>query len=127
MKKIISAIISIALAAVLCVTAFAAQPRWKNLVIISPTISAASKTYTSYIVAVEDTTKIECTLVLYEKGLFGNYTEVDRTSSTYYGFEHEFSGSYDIKSGKTYKLTTTVTVTANGTSETVNYDFEKRC
>ena len=124
MKKIISAIISIALAAVLCVTAFAAQPRWKNLVIISPTISAAS---TSYIVAVEDTTKIECTLVLYEKGLFGNYTEVDRTSSTYYGFEHEFSGSYDIKSGKTYKLTTTVTVTANGTSETVSYDFEKRC
>lgn len=127
MKKIVSIFISVALAAVLCVTAFAAQPRWKNVIAISPTISAASKTYTSYIVAVQDTTKIECTLVLYEKGLFGNYTEVDRTSSSYYGFEHEFRGSYDIKSGKTYKLTTTITVTANGTSETVNYDFEKRC
>ena len=127
MKKIVSIFISVALTAVLCVTAFAAQPRWKNVIAISPTISAASKTYTSYIVAVQDTTKIECTLVLYEKGLFGNYTEVDRTSSTYYGFRHEFSGSYDIKSGKTYKLTTTITVTANGTSETVSYDFEKRC
>ena len=111
MKKIVSVIISVVLAAVLCVTAFAVQPRWKNVISISPTISAASQTYTSYIVAVQDTTKIE----------------VDRTSSTYYGFRHEFSGSYDIKSGKTYKLTTTITVTANGTSETVSYDFEKRC
>ena len=127
MKKVISVFIAVMLSAVLCVTAFAVQPRWKSVVSISPTISSASKTYTSYIVAVHDTTKIKCTLVLYEKGLFGNYTEVDRTSSTYYGFEHEFSGSYDIKSGKTYKLTTTITVTANGTSETINYDFEKRC
>ena len=124
MKKIVSVIISVVLAAVLSVTAFAVQPRWKNVISISPTISAASQTYTSYIVAVQDTTKIECTLVLYEKGLFGNYTEVGRTSSTYYGFRHEFSGSYDIKSGKTYKLTTTLTVTANGTCETVSYDFE---
>lgn len=51
----------------------------------------------------------------------------DRTSSTYYGFRHEFNGSYAIKAGTTYKLTTTVTVTANGTSETVSYDFDKRC
>ena len=111
------------MATLFCVTAFAVEPRWKNVIAISPTISAES----SYIVADPKATKMERTLVLYEKGFWGNYTEVDRTSSTYYGFRHEFNGSYAIKAGTTYKQTTTVTVTANGTSETVSYDFDKRC
>lgn len=115
------------MATLFCVTAFAVEPRWKNVIAISPTISAESQSYSSYIVADPKATKMECTLVLYEKGFWGNYPEVDRTSSTYYGFRHEFNGSYAIKAGTTYKLTTTVTVTANGTSETVSYDFDKRC
>lgn len=127
MKKFFGILVSVLLVTALCTTAFAAEPRWRNVMAISPTISAASKSYTSYVVGVSEATKMECTLVLYEKGFFGNYTEVDRTSETYYGFRHEFSGSYPIKSGKTYKLSTNVTVTANGTSETVNYDFEKKC
>lgn len=127
MKKIIGIAISVLMATLFCVTAFAVEPRWKNVIAISPTISAEPQSYSSYIVADPKATKMECTLVLYEKGFWGNYTEVDRTSSTYYGFRHEFNGSYAIKAGTTYKLTTTVTVTANGTSETVSYDFDKRC
>ena len=73
------------------------------------------------------TTKIDCTLVLYEKGLFGTYSEVSRSSSTYYGHTHEFSGTANIKSGTTYKLVTTATVTRNGSSETVSNTFEKKC
>ena len=96
MKKIIGIAISVLMATLFCVTAFAVEPRWKNVIAISPTISAESQSYSSYIVADPKATKMECTLVLYEKGFWGNYTEVDRTSSTYYGFRHEFNGSYPL-------------------------------
>lgn len=55
------------------------------------------------------------------------YSEVSRSSSTYYGHTHEFSGTANIKSGTTYKLVTTATVTRNGSSETVSNTFEKKC
>ena len=54
-------------------------------------------------------------------------SEVSRSSSTYYGHTHEFSGTANIKSGTTYKLVTTATVTRNGSSETVSNTFEKKC
>lgn len=81
----------------------------------------------TYIIALEGTTKIECTLTLYEKGFFGNYTQVSQVSETYNGPRHEFVGYYAIKSGTTYKLNTTAKVTRNGVTETVSTDFEKRC
>lgn len=117
----------ILLACILCMSVFAATPRWKNVASISPSISAGDGAYTSYIIGLNGTTKIECTLTLYEKGLFGNYKQVAQTSSTYYGQQHEFIGYYAIKAGTTYKLTTTATVTCNGVVETVSTDFEKRC
>lgn len=55
------------------------------------------------------------------------YSEVSRSSSTYYGHTHEFSGTANIKSGTTYKLVTTATITRNGSSETVSNTFEKKC
>lgn len=55
------------------------------------------------------------------------YSEVSRSSSTYYGHTHEFSGTANIKSGTTYKLVTIATVTRNGSSETVSNTFEKKC
>ena len=55
------------------------------------------------------------------------YSEVSRSSSTDYGHTHEFSGTANIKSGTTYKLVTTATVTRNGSSETVSNTFEKKC
>lgn len=61
------------MATLFCVTAFAVEPRWKNVIAISPTISAESQSYSSYIVADPKATKMECTLVLYEKG-FGEIT-----------------------------------------------------
>ena len=126
-KKLLCIFALIIASFVLCMSAFAAEVRWKSVVAVSPTISAADQSYSSYIVAVPETSKMVCTLVLYEKGFWGNYTEVSRSSSTYYGFRNEFSGTYAVEAGKTYKLTTTVVVTANGQSETVNYDFEKKC
>ena len=67
MKKIIGIAISVLMATLFCVTAFAVEPRWKNVIAISPTISAESQSYSSYIVADPKATKMECTLVLYEK------------------------------------------------------------
>ena len=107
-------------------TGFAAV-RWRNVASIYPGISAGDNSYTCEISCLSGTTKIDCTLVLYEKGLFGTYSEVSRSSSTYYGHTHEFSGTANIKSGTTYKLVTTATVTRNGSSETVSNTFEKKC
>ena len=100
---------------------------WRNVASISPSMSAYDGSYTSAIIALEGTTKIECTLTLYEKGFFGNYTQVSQVSETYNGPRHEFVGYYAIKSGTTYKLNTTAKVTRNGVTETVSTDFEKRC
>ena len=128
MKKILRSILAVALLlGIVSTTAFAVQPRWENVASISPSMSASDGSYTSAIIALEGTTKIECTLTLYERGFWGNYKQVDQTSGTYYGPRHEFIGYYDIKSGTTYKLNTTATVTCNGVTETVTYDFEKRC
>lgn len=128
MKKILRSILAVALLlGIVSTTAFAVQPRWENVASISPSMSASDGSYTSAIIALEGTTKIECTLTLYERGFWGNYKQVDQTSETYYGPRHEFIGYYDIKSGTTYKLNTTATVTCNGVTETITYDFEKRC
>ena len=128
MKKFLRNLLAVTLLlGIVSTTAFAVEPRWRNVASISPSISAYDGSYTSDIICNDGTTKIECTLTLYEKGLFGNYNQVAQTSSTYYGQMHEFVGYYAIKSGKTYKLNTTATVTCNGVTETVSTDFEKRC
>lgn len=125
MKKALS-LISLILVGVVVFssTAFAATPRWANVLAITPHISQVDGLYASTITGFSGTTKIDCTLVLYEKGLFG-FHEVDRTNDVYNGQVHRFEGYYDIKSGKTYKLTTTVTVVRNGVSETAEHSFEK--
>ena len=106
MKKFLRSLLAITLLlGIVSTTALAAEPR----------------------IALEGTTKIECTLTLYEKGFFGNYTQVSQVSETYNGPRHEFVGYYAIKSGTTYKLNTTAKVTRNGVTETVSTDFEKRC
>lgn len=128
MKKLLQCILSITLLlGIVSTTVMAAEPRWNTVASINPSISSSDGSYASAIIGFNGTTKIQCTLTLYEKGFFGNYTQVSQTSSTYNGQAHEFVGYYSIKSGKTYKLNTTATVTCNGTTETVSYDFEKRC
>ena len=128
MKKILRSIFAVALLlGIVSTTVFAVQPRWETVASLSPSMSASDGDYTCAIIGLDGTTKIECTLTLYEKGFWGNYKQVAQTSDTYYGQMHEFSGNYPIKSGTTYKLNTTATVTCNGVTETVTYDFEKRC
>ena len=125
-KKLWATLVAFIALMVFATSAFAAA-RWRNVASISPSISAGDNNYTCEISCLSGTTKIDCTLVLYEKGLFGTYSEVSRSSSTYYGHTHEFSGTANIKPGTTYKLVTTATVTRNGSSETVSNTFEKKC
>lgn len=128
MKKILRSILAVALLlGIVSTTVFAVQPRWETVASLSPSMSASDGSYTCAVTGLEGTTQIDCTLTLYERGFWGNYKQVAQTSSTYYGQVHEFSGYYPIKSGTTYKLNTTATVTCNGVTETVTYDFEKRC
>ncbi len=123
-KKLCALLVVILPATLLAPTALAAEPRWTNVILINPSISA-NGSYASTVQCVSGTSKIECTLVLYQKGLFGTYSEVSRTSNVHYGDTYEFSGHYNIQSGKTYKLTTTVIATCNGVSEEVSTSFEK--
>lgn len=127
MKKRISILLVLLMIVSLCaVSVYAAEPRWTNIAYMSPMIYADSDMYANQVRGMSGTTRIACTLVLYEKGLFG-YSEVARTSETYDGSGRLFSGTYDIKSGKKYRLDTTVTVTRNGVDETVTTSFEKQC
>lgn len=107
-------------AVLLSATAFAAQPRWENVATISSTINKRGNEYSCLISGNPGTTKIACTMVLYEKNWLGQYVEISRTSSTYNGISHEFVGSCNMQSTKTYMLTISATVTCNGTNETVS-------
>ena len=126
-KKLCAILITILAFTLFANSAFSAEARRRNVATITPVISANDNSYASVISCLEGTTKIECTLVLYEKNWLGVYSEVSRSSSTYYGHTHTFSGTTNIKSGKTYKLVTTATVTRNGFSEDVSDTFEKKC
>ena len=82
MKKFLRSLLAITLLlGIVSTTALAAEPRWRNVASISPSMSAYDGSYTSAIIALEGTTKIECTLTLYEKGFFGNYTSLVRHSA----------------------------------------------
>lgn len=125
MKKLFKALICISLFALLfCPTAFAAEPRWSNVLSITPDITSSG--YSVAVECTQDTTQIKCTMILYEKGLFGSYTEVSRTSDTSSTSRHRFSGSANIAKGKTYKLAVTLNVTASGSTETVTDEFERK-
>lgn len=89
-KKLWAVLVAFVALTVFATSAFAAV-RWRNVASIYPGISAGDNSYTCEISCLSGTTKIDCTLVLYEKGLFGTYSEVSRSSSTYYGHTHEFS------------------------------------
>ncbi len=128
MKKFLRSLLAITLLlGIVSTTALAAEPRWRNVASISPSMSAYDGSYTSAIIALEGTTKIECTLTLYEKGFSETIRRYLRSVRLTTVPRHEFVGYYAIKSGTTYKLNTTAKVTRNGVTETVSTDFEKRC
>ena len=92
----------------------------------SAAISGSAGTYSCSINGVSGTTKISATLVLYEKGWLGGYTEVARTSHTTYSASFFKSDSYSFSSGKTYKLEVSGTVTRNGYAEPVSATIEQK-
>ncbi len=128
MKKILYFVVLTALAVVLLSsTAFAVQPRWANVTSVVPTTFASSGSYSCTIDCLPGTTKIECTMTLYEKNWLGNYIEVSRTSDTYNGSYHVFMGYHGIQSGRTYMLVIDATVIRSGAAEPISYTFEKKC
>lgn len=96
MKKFICIVLTVVLA-LSCMSAFAAEPLssqeggtttqesitpfWVNTLSIIPSISGSAGTYSCSINGVSGTTKISATLVLYEKGWLGGYTEVARPAT----------------------------------------------
>lgn len=126
MKRFVCIVISLMILATLMTTlAFAAEPRWNNVASITPYISEPDDCYSCVIIGLKGTTKIDCTMVLYEKTWWGTYTEVSRTNEVYNGKTYEFNGYYAISAAKTYKLDITAIVTCNGVNETVSCSFEK--
>lgn len=132
MKKLLSLALIAILVFALSTVAFAAPnefsiaPRWTNTSQITPDISKSASNYSAYVIAYTGTTKIGCTMVLFEKGFWGGYTEVSRSSQTSNLSTDLFIASYTYTSGKTYKLEVTTVVTRNGTSETVTVSTEKK-
>lgn len=126
LKKIVSVLLVIVLVLVCAVSAFAATPRWSNTSMIAPNILALSNGYSADVIGNVGVSKIACTMVLYEKGFWGNYTEVARKSDTAYSSAANFRGEYTYKSGKTYKLEVTVTVYLNGVGETITTSCENK-
>lgn len=128
MKNALRIILALFLAAtLLSTTVFAVQARWANVNSITPKFFGGSDHYSCIIEGRSGTSKIECTLTLYEKSENGNYIEVSHVSETCYTYRYTFVGYYNIKQGKTYKLVTEATVTCNGTAEDVSSSFEKSC
>ena len=74
-KKLWAVLVAFVALTVFATSAFAAV-RWRNVASIYPGISAGDNSYTCEISCLSGTTKIDCTLVLYEKGLFGTYVEL---------------------------------------------------
>lgn len=131
MKKLVSILLSLVLVGCLSVGVFAASPDagitpyWTNTSMIAPSISPASGNYSANIVGNPGTTKISCTMVLYEKGFFG-YKEVSRKSGSVDEPAAFFFESYSFSSGKTYLLEVSSTVRIAGVDETANISFEKK-
>ena len=135
MKKFICIVLTVVLA-LSCMSAFAAEPLssqeggtttqesitpfWVNTLSIIPSISGSAGTYSCSI------NGVSATLVLYEKGWLGGYTEVARTSHTTYSASFFKSDSYSFSSGKTYKLEVSGTVTRNGYAEPVSATIEQK-
>lgn len=132
MKKLFSLALIAILVFTVSTAAFAASnefgisPRWTNTSLITPDISNAASNYSADVIGYTGTTKIDCTMILYEKGWFGSYTEVSRNNQIANQSVKTFVANYTYTSGKTYRLEVTTVVTRNGTSETVTVFTEKK-
>lgn len=128
MRKTLRIILAIFLVVtLLSTTVFAVQDRWANVCSITPRVSGGYDHYSCIVEGQPGTTKIACTLTLYEESENGDFIEVSYASETCYTHRHTFVGYYNVKRGKTYKLVTEVTVTCNGIAEDVSSTSEINC
>lgn len=72
-KKLCATFLTLLALMVFATSVFAAEARWRNVTKITPIILASTNTYSSVINGSEGTTKIDCTLILYEKNPSGTY------------------------------------------------------
>lgn len=75
-KKLCATFLTLLALMVFATSVFAAEARWRNVTKITPIILASTNTYSSVINGSEGTTKIDCTLILYEKNQSGTYSEI---------------------------------------------------
>lgn len=134
MKKIIAGFVSLMLTLIVATTTLAAPPQkaqlqWTNVFSMTPTIYAQTDEYACEIYALEGTTRIDCTIKLYEESTPGTNLFILKSSlsDTYNGSQHIFRGYYDIKEGLRYKIVVDATVTRNGYAEPVSLSWIKQC
>lgn len=75
-EKKVSSILAILIIFSMSISVFASPtPRWANIFMVSPSITPGSNIYSTDVYGNPGTSKIDCTMVLYEKGFWGNYIE----------------------------------------------------
>lgn len=134
MKKVIAGLLSFILTALIATTALAAppqtvQPMWKNVISVTPTIYASTDEYACEIYAIEGTSRIACTLTLYEEKSPGSDAFIYKSSltDTYNGSQHIFRKSCAIEEGLRYKIVVSASVTRNGYAEPISLSWIKQC
>lgn len=124
MKKLMSVLLAFTLAFSLALSVCAEKisPRATGQISVSPFITSSSYGVTVSVSGLS-VKKIDVSLTLDEKGLIF-YGQVNTASGSSAVNPYTCSGSYTVKSGKTYRMTYTVTVTyTNGASDTLSDEY----
>lgn len=127
MKKKLFAIFAMLIIAIplLTFTVFGASPRWALFNSATALCIEDDDLYYASATAGNDVTQLRMVVVLYEKGLFSNYTEVSRIDETVNTYYNTVSKSYNFSSLKSYKVELTATArTATGQIEVITVSKE---
>lgn len=102
------------------------QPFWMNAESATSFLSFTGKTANcgASVVGMTGTTKISATITLEQK-VNGSYSAVKTWTDSVSGSTLNFSNTYSVTSGYTYRLSVSATVTRNGVPESVSASMEK--
>jgi len=127
MKKKIFAVFTVLIITIplLTITVFGATPRWTLFNSATALCIEEDDAYYASATAGREVVQLDLSVVLFEKGLFTDYTEVARTNKTVYTYYATLNGNYSYSSLKSYKIVLTATAhTAAGQSETITISKE---
>lgn len=133
-KKSVTIVLVLVLLIALCGQSLAAEngsaaaasgivtPQWVNTDVVSVNLAFAGgkATCSAYVIAKAGTSQITATAVLERFDSTGTYTPVNTWGNlNAYSNYLNFSGTYYVATGYTYRLSFTATVYRSGTSETI--------